>query len=341
MKNAVVSGQAGVVFLFKGKDAFYIRHRRGEVIPCRLEDFPFLFGDARDLLYLEDTEISDAVELLRREVAKEEALQIALILLDGTDGGYPPRVRSSAARELEELLADVDLEEYLSRVLFAHPLTRNGDLDGAFTYVPMTLLRLRNLIEDLCLHQTYVAIVCRAWEAIPTTAFGGLRERALAKARIIRIGGFRDLARARAAGSEIGPSLAQHWPPDLQTLLDEWASMLRLNLGGDAPWPVILDVTPKMEALQGRQPGFVAENVGYGEAPQDLGQEIAKARAQLRKFRAKAAGQPGSAYALSQSFERLRTLQSRQADKMAPRLDAHLPSDAWEHFRGAEELLRG
>lgn len=338
--KAIVSGRAGIAFLFKGEDAFYIRYPGGAAVPCHMEDFSFLFGDARDLQFLEDAAVSDAEALLRGEVAKAQALQIILILLDGTDGGYPAQVRSSAAADLEKSLTDVEVEEYLSRVLFAQPLSQDGDLDGAFAYVPLTLLRLRTLLVDLCLHQTYIASVCRAWEAIPTATFGSLRERALAKARIVLSGGFRDLARAWASGSEIDSSLPQNWPHDLSSLLGAWISALRLDLENDARWPAVLEDSEGLEAAKPRHISFVAENFGDREGPQDLDVEISKASAQLRSF-LEQAGRPGMAFAISRSFQMQRTLQKRQAEIVRPQLSFDLPPGAWALLRKAKELVHG
>src|SRR5262249_6601333 len=152
---------------------------------CRLEDFPFLFGGADDLEFLEDVELSRVVDGLARAFAKEHALQLALILLDSW---FSFRARRTASEELEVRLHSDEVESFVEGVLYAHVLPIGTDLTGALACIPGDARRTRKLLGNLGTNQSHIAAVQHAWEAIPTSLFGGEAERRQTRAAAIRAG---------------------------------------------------------------------------------------------------------------------------------------------------------
>ena len=199
--NAVVSGQAGVALLLDGDTLSSLRASRpGEVVRRSPGEVPLLFGDAKDLQFLEGVELEEVSSRLERASEQMDAFHLALILLDET---LEPDTRRTAAEELEELLEIEENLRFVENLLYAHPLPRGADLVGALASCPGNANLTRRLLERLGSLQGVIAEVYFAWEQIPEELFDGKRDRAHAQSIAAREGFFRDLVALRSAESSI------------------------------------------------------------------------------------------------------------------------------------------
>src|SRR5262245_3967872 len=100
--NAVISGRAGVAILVE-KDRFFSLdvNEPDRKVPRRPEEVRFLLGEGRDLRFFEDIAIEEVKRRLEEETSADEALHLALILLDGE---HEADLREETAAVLETLL---------------------------------------------------------------------------------------------------------------------------------------------------------------------------------------------------------------------------------------------
>lgn len=233
--NAIVSGLSGAAMVLNGNETSLLRVGSGEAVSGRPEDFPFVFGEADDLQFLEDVELPEVTHHLEMAFAREQSLQLALVLLDR---GFSPRTRRAAAEELESLLHRGDAERFVESVLYAHVLPASADLAGALSCIPGDARRVRKLLGALGEHQGDIAAVQLAWEALPPRLFGGDANRSRVRAAAIRAGWFRELARwcAQGHGGTPGLSALAEAPQGarLPELLREWTLELRAAAARDA-----------------------------------------------------------------------------------------------------------
>jgi hypothetical protein len=127
--NAVISGRAGVALLLQG-DQLYSMHldTRDKVIPRRSGEYHLLMGEGTDLEFLEEANPAAVRQRLEHAVTREEALDVSLLLLDGS---LPEAIRIQAAADLEECLAAPGALDSLEAVFYAAPLPETADLPGA------------------------------------------------------------------------------------------------------------------------------------------------------------------------------------------------------------------
>src|SRR5689334_13783151 len=102
--DAVISGRAGTALLVNGQMLLsFDVDEPDALVPRAQSDLPYLFGDARDLQFLENTSQEQVRKRLELEYNVICALDLSLILMDAT---LSADVREEAAAELEELLSD-------------------------------------------------------------------------------------------------------------------------------------------------------------------------------------------------------------------------------------------
>ncbi len=250
--NAVVSGQAKVAVLLDGETLSSLRtDRPGEVVRRTPGEVPLLFGDAKDLQFLEAVEleeVSSRLELASKEV---DALHLALILLDES---LEPDTRRTAAEELEEMLDLKGIQRFVENILHAHPLPRGADLAGALASCPGNANLTRRLLERLGSLQGVITEVYFAWEQIPEDLFEGKRDRAYAQSIAVREGLFRDLVALHAADGSIDRFLTT-------ALLNK--SFRKVPNSGEVlhAWhvPLRLDQAEQPQRVENLQAGAVAE----------------------------------------------------------------------------------
>ncbi|NQU12212.1 hypothetical protein HQ590_15565, partial [bacterium] len=101
--NAVISGQTGVGILVDGEELVSLRAGSLEPASCTPMQVPYLIGSATDLAVMENVQVADVAAELELARDREDALQMALILLDPS---LPEDVREEAAAAFDELLCD-------------------------------------------------------------------------------------------------------------------------------------------------------------------------------------------------------------------------------------------
>lgn len=253
--NAVISGQAGVALLVDGERMSSLRASRpGEVIRRSPGEVPLLFGDAKDLQFLEETDIEEVSRRLEEARYEVDALHLALILLDES---LSPEARTSAAEELEEMLEKETTHRFVEKILHAQPLPRGVDLGGVLAVCPGSANLTRNLLEKLRSLQGVIAEVDFAWKQISEGLFANKGDKAYAQSIAVREGFFRDLVglHARAGSFKGFEQRALHNSsfralPNYDYILREWLTPLRANSAPD-DLEKSSELAPRKAALSG------------------------------------------------------------------------------------------
>jgi tetratricopeptide (TPR) repeat protein len=197
--NAVISGCAGVAILVEGQNLFSIDMLHPVRVPRQAAEVPHLLGEGRDLVFLEDVALDEVQRRLVEASDAEDALRMALRLLDGE---LAEDIRTDAAEDLEGLLASPGVEERVERVLFAHPFPSGADPTGAVAAAKRaSATKASAFLRRLVGAQPAIEEVCGAWGEIPIDLLASGAERARAQQVMVREGVFRGLAMARAEGS--------------------------------------------------------------------------------------------------------------------------------------------
>ncbi|MFL6334412.1 MAG: tetratricopeptide repeat protein [Pyrinomonadaceae bacterium] len=190
--DAMISGRAGVAFLFEGEVfASFDVEDPSTLLPRRPADIRLLFGEAPDLEFLEDVDHAAAARHLERAFNCASALDLALILFDPelTDD-----LRDDAAEELERLLSEPTVADYLENVLYARPLPATADLAGALALgADGRLPKLSATLQIIEGYQPSIRAVRAAWDNLLAQLFGGEQQKADFEHAAVREGLFRQL----------------------------------------------------------------------------------------------------------------------------------------------------
>ncbi|MCA1642909.1 MAG: hypothetical protein LC785_13390, partial [Acidobacteria bacterium] len=235
--DAIISGRAGVAFLVEGEvfSSFDVEDP-ATLLPRRPADLRLLFGEAPDIQFLEDVERVEVARHLEHAFNCASALDLALILFDPelTDD-----VRDDAAGELERLLSDKAVVEYLENILYGKPLPAAADIEGALSRCEGDRLpTLSATLQILEGYQHAIRAVRAAWDALPAQLFGGDDQKAEFQNVAVREGLFRRLASEVANGaranvntfvvrSSINPSITSL--RSYRQVLQQWTSTFRVH----------------------------------------------------------------------------------------------------------------
>ncbi|MFZ0748664.1 MAG: hypothetical protein WAM70_04830, partial [Pyrinomonadaceae bacterium] len=171
--NAVISGTAGQGLLIDGESLKSLDVEDPSTLVVRKHaDLPYLFGEGRDLRFIENADLDSIVKELKSESDVSLALDLTLISLDEE---LEEDIRKDAIRDLDELLVDAELRERLEGIMYARPLPEDdADLSGALNFCnKSSRANSFALLTDLDRRQTLVSKVSEAWDIIPTKVFGG------------------------------------------------------------------------------------------------------------------------------------------------------------------------
>ncbi len=195
--DAMISGRGGLALVVEGDRLASIHAGEPQsTIPRHRNEVHFLLGEAQDFVAIENASREEVVRQLMLARDREEALQLALILLDPD---LQSDIRQEAAGELEELFAQEDLVVYVESVLYGKPLPGSSDLAGALALAGGVATRkVATMLGKLEASQAVIADVRRAWGAIPPESFGGEAQHWQFVA--VREGFFRQLVLDRTAG---------------------------------------------------------------------------------------------------------------------------------------------
>ncbi len=246
--EAVISGQAGVALLVDGESlsSIYV-HAPDEAVPRRASEFPYLFGKADDLIFLEDVTVDDA---RRQLTAASDGCDVLHLVLMRLDPERPLDIRQEAAAELDEVLAsNPQAGEHAERLLLAAPLPPTADVEGAKAHCPPGAAR--KFVDRLRQLQPAIDKAAAAWRTIPETAFSTQNDeiRDIADAVFVREGVWRMLALAAAGEMEVGTVLFRALSSAAVKSLPNHRQILQL-------WTRELDIssrTPRKEHETGRR----------------------------------------------------------------------------------------
>ncbi|MCK6592709.1 MAG: hypothetical protein L6Q76_34570, partial [Polyangiaceae bacterium] len=203
MMNAVISGSAGVALLVDGDRLSSIDvGALEEVVPRSSSEVRLLFGDSGDLQFYTGLELEEVKSRLTDACGADDALHLALILLDPE---VPADIQEEAAGELSELLLSERVRERLESILYAKPLPDCMDVSGAIRCCRGGVEaheRSAELLERLRDRQGVIREVRDAWEAIPASILSG-EERPAAEGVVARAGLNRSLVLARMEGENM------------------------------------------------------------------------------------------------------------------------------------------
>src|SRR6266480_3931726 len=141
-----------------------------KLINCHQSDLPFLFGEGRDLRFIEDADLESIGKELKSDSDLTLALDLTLISLDEE---LDEDIRKDAIQDLDELLAGDHVAKHLENVMYARPLPDDADLPSALKFCDKS--RLPNsfaFFDDLCQRQPLISKISAAWDVIPTKTFG-------------------------------------------------------------------------------------------------------------------------------------------------------------------------
>ncbi len=209
--NAIISGSAGVALLVDGESLFSIDiDRLDEIVPRGRREVPYLFGDAQDQQIVEGVDAEAVKRLLDDAWRGAEALELALILMDGE---LSDETREIAATELAAALAVTGTTERVEAVLWSRPLPASANVDGAVMLCArVSATAATALLERAQARQAAIREIWEAFERVPEPVFGpDVGDRARSRSALVRDGVFRELVAARADGKSMGTAALLVW----------------------------------------------------------------------------------------------------------------------------------
>ncbi len=190
MTNAIVSGQAKTALLIDGDIFLSFDIDAPEILkPRRESDFRFLFGEATDLRFIQNTQQKDVLRELRADYDKTCVLDLALMLLDEDISETKPLI----GEVLEELLIEESLIIYLESIFYAKPLPASADTENALRVCKDVFPKTHDWLSTLIGKQDDITWVREVWDKIATDVFGDEEKRADFQKVIIHEGIFREL----------------------------------------------------------------------------------------------------------------------------------------------------
>jgi hypothetical protein len=162
--NAIVSGRAGVALLTDGPAVYSLEPQSNEPVARQPEEFYLLFGESRDFEFIEDAACDEIADCLTAAMRREQALDLALMLLEPD---YDLDIRREAAEELDESLHDESVVQSLDSIMYSTPLPRGTDVPGAESVVPPNCHDAARWLERLRQLQTTIRLVHDAWASLP------------------------------------------------------------------------------------------------------------------------------------------------------------------------------
>jgi len=255
--DALISGRSGVALVVEGGRLATIHaHEPNRLVPRHPGEARFLVGEAQDFFPVENASQAEIGHQLTLAKNREEALSLALMLLDPDLSG---NLRSEVAEDVDALLEQEDVLSYVEGVLYSKPLPAQSDLAGGLTLARGAgAFRAARLLELLDMGQYEIRAVREAWDAIPSGTFQGERERW--RFIVVRESFFRKLVLDYADGrsAEVFLRQAAAHPalrslPNLRGVLRCWIS------------PLVEETLTRPKRRAQMQAGFVSEPDSSGK----------------------------------------------------------------------------
>src|SRR5262245_48864467 len=169
--DAVISGRTGTALLIDGDSSFSFEVHNQLLTPRQPYEWRFLFGDAKDLRYLEETSLSLVKETLQCAYNDVCALDLMMIILDSK---LSDDVRQKAVEAIETLLIAPEVVQRLESILYSQRLPDVAviNLNKVFDYCDK---KRWNAIFDITINlrnrQRSIHDVSLAWDMIPEDVF--------------------------------------------------------------------------------------------------------------------------------------------------------------------------
>lgn len=198
-----------------------------KLVPRHQSELPYLFGEAKDVLILENTTIESVAKALERESNFTWALDLTLISLDSE---LPDDIRQEALEDLESLFVDGIIIERVENVLYSAPLPEDADLTRAKELCEAKLKLVQDFLQQLENYQPAIARVVEAWEAIPINKFTSLENKKHFRYVTVKEGLCRDLATMDSPAVfrlKAGLNQSIQQLPNYRQILHEWTKPFR------------------------------------------------------------------------------------------------------------------
>jgi hypothetical protein len=211
--QALLSGQAGVVVFNDGASCTCRAIGESDYRQCRLEDIPYLFGDASDVISVAGKSPAQAYRILENEWTQDRALHLVLLLLDRDAHLRAKRIASEA---LEEFLVVSTTRQFVIHRLYSRPLPSSADVSEALRLCMEASGKSGwGLISTVREDQSRIRHLRERWDLLDLHLFGTARDKRLFEQVAVEEGMFFSLCRDPASMTE--------------KALSQWASNPRLK----------------------------------------------------------------------------------------------------------------
>jgi len=225
--RALISGQASTAVLFCDERVYSVTLDAPENRREREEwEILWLFADTTDVEQVECEDEPKVLQTLELAWEKDRSLQLIIILLDSKED---IELRLSAATCLDPFLENSSVREFVENRMYSAPLPSSADLAGAIHQCSESKLQFVTALL-LALDEDQVAINQRvsAWEALPTSLFGGSAEKVAFHSDAVHFGAFRVFATERGRKSWAIVQLLNHphfrGSATARAVFKEWAA---------------------------------------------------------------------------------------------------------------------
>ncbi len=233
--EAVISGRSGSALLIDGDKLHSIHvNKPGKMIPLHEAGIHFLFGDANDLSFLENVGQSKVVKHLEHARDKEDALLLALMVLDSEE---PSDIRQEAAEVLNDMMDSSFISEHLESVFYARTPPKSADMKGAFDVCKIVAAdKVLKLVQRIKARETLIFQVRSACDEIPGKYFDSSEDRSYFQSIAVREGLFKELVKIKAQERTVDSFLFESMTkPDIiglrnyRQILHAWIEPLKLK----------------------------------------------------------------------------------------------------------------
>ncbi len=171
--DAYISGQAALaIILNEGEASCLELDGNWPPRPIQHNSIPILLQDSTDVAKYVNADREQIERELELAWAKDRALRLAILILDGSEG---VDIREDAADCIEELLSSESVLRFVRNIFYSSPLPDTSDVATALKILATKSMPVTTGFLELLLdHQKAIGDCCQAWESLPTQIFESL-----------------------------------------------------------------------------------------------------------------------------------------------------------------------
>jgi tetratricopeptide (TPR) repeat protein len=189
--DALISARAGLALIFDRKRNKIALFRGGNSAPASVVDASLLLDDVKKL---EDASQDEIHRQFRKNVAQEEAIDLALLAIDPQ---LSQRTRAAAVRELETIIEQKGMLDGLKNVLYARPLPASSSISDAVSISKGNNCKaVSQFFKDLQLLQPSIRDIWLAWTAISEAEISSIESKEAFQSALLSSGLFAQFAEA-------------------------------------------------------------------------------------------------------------------------------------------------